>query len=191
MQLPQRLEYFGVVLKPLAVKKFFGVPACEFSDVPVDLTLVHPAISSLWNALADAGDFDQRVSVFISWVTKKMFEWLPQERLMNDFLSCDNTTNLSVPELADKLCFSPRHVSRKVSEVTGMNTEEILLYKKYLRAVDLIHDTSMSLTEVANASFFSDQSHFIRTFRTYTALTPGAYRKSAGHVKGHIFQDVR
>ena len=36
--LPTQQEFMGVRLKPLAVKKIFGAPGCEFLDLPVDLT---------------------------------------------------------------------------------------------------------------------------------------------------------
>ena len=98
---------------------------------------------------------------------------------------------LSVKELAQSLCYSPRQLSRKMAEATGMNTEEILLYKKYLHAVHLMHHTDWSLTQIAYQSNFSDQSHFIKSFKTYTKMTPGEYRAGKSYVKGHIFENVR
>ena len=69
--------------------------------------------------------------------------------------------DLSVTELANSLCYSPRQLSRKMTEATGMNTEEILLYKKYLHAVHLIHHTDLSLTKIAY------QSQFFRSIAFY------------------------
>ena len=69
-----------------------------------------------------------------------------------------------VKELAGKLCYSTRHLSRKFYDLAGMNTEDVLLYKKYLHAVHLIHSTNLSLTAIAHQSNFADQSHFIKTF---------------------------
>ena len=72
-----------------------------------------------------------------------------------------------------------------------MNTEEILLYKKYLHAVHLMHHTNLLLTKIAYQSHFSDQSHFIKSFKAYAQLTPGEYSRNKGNVKGHIFENVR
>ena len=99
--------------------------------------------------------------------------------------------DLSVKDLANSVCYSPRQLSRKMAEATGMNTEEILLYKKYLHAMHLIHHTDLSLTKIAYQSNFSDQSHFIKSFKTFTNMTPGDYKKSKGYVKGHIYENVR
>ena len=88
-------------------------------------------------------------------------------------------------------CAIPRANYHGKFETTGMNTEEILLYKKYLHAVHLMHHTNLLLTKVAYQSHFSDQAHFIRSFKAYTQLTPGKYNRNKSNVKGHIFENVR
>ena len=191
LQPPAQQIFFGVQFKPLAVKKIFGTPASEFSDILVDLTLVDPAFRSLWHQLAEQPDFEARVSVFLRWIERNASDSQPRDQLMNDFLLGGHDRDLSVTALAGLLCYSPRHLSRKIMEATGMNTEEMLLYKKYLHAVQLIHHTDLSLTEIAYECRFSDQSHFIKSFRTYTQMTPGAYRRSKSPVQGHILENVR
>ncbi|MEP6595161.1 MAG: helix-turn-helix transcriptional regulator [Ginsengibacter sp.] len=171
IQLPKQHVFFGVRLQPLAIKKIFGIPACEFSDIAVDLTPLDSTLHSLWHQLAEQNKFDTRVSIFCSWIQRKFPDWKPREKLINNFLCSINQHDLSITELANSLCYSPRHLSRKVFEATGMNTEELLLYKKYLHAVHLIHHTELSLTEIAYQSHFSDQSHFIRSFKAYAKMT--------------------
>jgi AraC-like DNA-binding protein len=191
LELPVQQVFFGVRLQPLAVKKIIGTPASLFSDSLVDLTLLGPAFNSLWHQLGEQNNFDSRVLIFCSWIEKNFFDWQPREKAMNHFLCAVDHHDLSVPKLANLLCYSPRHLSRKIIEATGMNTEEILLYKKYLHAIHLIHHTGLSLTRIAYESHFSDQSHFIKAFKTYAQLTPGAYYRNKGDVKGHILENVR
>ena len=167
------------------------MPAGEFSDKVIDLTLVDASFKSIWHQLSEQHDFNSRVNIFCNWVEKKIPEWVPQEQLINSFLCSENQHNLSVMALAGSMCYSSRHSSRKLFEATGLNAEDILLYKKYLHAVHLIHHSSLSLTEIAYESNFSDQSHFIRSFKTFAAMTPGKYKRSKSFVKGHIFEDVR
>jgi AraC-like DNA-binding protein len=189
--LPEKQVFFGVQLQPLAVKKIFGIPACEFSDMVVDLAFIDSAFRSLWYQLAEQNNFENRVSLFSNWMVRKLPDWQPREKLVNDSISAIDQHDLSVTELANSLCYSPRQLSRKIAEATGMNTEEILLYKKYLHAVHLIHHTDLSLTEITYQSHFSDQSHFIKSFKTYTNMTPGEYKASRSFVKGHIYENVR
>ena len=191
LQLPEHQLFFGIQVQPLAVKKIFGIPACEFTDRVVDLSLIDPAFNSLWCQLAEQSSFDNRLTTFLSWIEKRVHDWQPQEQLVNSFLSAVDQHDLSVMELAYTLCYSARHLSRKLFEATGMNTEEILLYKKYLHAMHLIHHTDLSLTQIAYQSNFSDQSHFIRSFKNYSQMTPGAYKRTKSVVKGHIYANVR
>lgn len=191
IQLPQTQVFFGVIVQPLAVKRIFKVPGSELMDLTIDLTLIDPTFSSLWHQLADQVSFDKRVKVFLNWLNKHITDWHPQDQLMNAFLYAPKQHTLSVPGLADSLCYSTRHLSRKLFEVTGMNAEEILLYKKYLHAVELMHQTHLSLTQIAHQSFFTDQSHFIKTFKAYAGVTPGVYRRKMSAVKGHIYDNVR
>ncbi|MGG9962476.1 helix-turn-helix domain-containing protein [Ferruginibacter sp. SUN106] len=191
IQLPGQQVFFGVVFQPLAIKKIFGCHAGEFADTTVDLTLIDASLQSLWHQLAAQDNFDKRVVVFLNWINDKCIDWLPQEQLINKFLYADNQHELSVQQLANAMCYSPRHLARKIVEATGMNTEEILLYKKYLHAVHLIHHTNLSMTAIAYQSQFSDQSHFIRSFKTYSKITPGEYKRNKSSVKGHLYKDVR
>lgn len=191
LQQPEQQVFFGVQFKPLAVKEIFGAPASEFSNTLVDVTLLDASFRSLWHQLAEQSSFEARVAVFLSWLEKRFPEPEPRESLMNDFLVGASWHNVSVTALANSLCYSPRHLSRKIIEATGMNTEEMLLYKKYLHAIHLIHHGSLTLTEIAHDSHFSDQSHFIKSFKAYTGMTPGAYRRMKSNVQGHIFEDVR
>jgi len=191
LELPRQQIFFGVQLQPMAVRKVVGAPASAFSDTLIDLTLLSSTFKSLWHQLADQSGFDSRISVFCRWIESKFFNWQSQEKLINHFLGAINQHDLSVTGLARSLCYSPRHLSRKILEVTGMNTEEILHYKKYLHAVHLIHHTDLLLTKIAYQSDFSDQSHFIKAFKGYAQLTPKEYSRTKGNLKGHILENVR
>ncbi len=188
---PDRQVFFGVQFQPLAVKEIFKVSAAEFSNTLVGAALVDPAFHSLWHQLAGESSFEGRVAVFLHWLEKRFPDPDPRQSLMNVFLTSACHHDLTVTALANALCYSPRHLSRKIAEATGMNTEEMLLYKKYLHAVHLIHCGQLTLTEIAHDSHFSDQSHFIKSFRHFTGMTPGAYRRIKSNVTGHIFEDVR
>ena len=189
IQLPEKQEFFGVQLRPLAVKKLLGIPACEFFNRVVDLTLLDTGFHAIWHQLAEQKRFDDRIATIFDWMA--LPDWHPRENMVNNFLYNVGQHDLSVTELAQSLCYSPRQLSRKMIEATGMNTEEILLYKKYLHSIHLIYHTDLSLTKIAYQSNFSDQSHFIKSFKSYTNMTPGEYKNSKSFVKGHIYQDVR
>jgi len=188
MQLPEQRFFFGVVLQPVAVKQLLKIPAAEFADLPADLALIDPFFDRLWHRLAEATTFNDKVSIISNWAEKFSIDNDPREQMLNDFLHSSAMLNISVSGLAKTLCWSPRHMSRKIQEITGMNTEETLLYKKYLHAIELMHHKNIPLTEIAYDCHFTDQSHFIKSFKTFTQLTPGEYLRNKSHLQGHIFE---
>jgi AraC-like DNA-binding protein len=191
IQLPLRQHFFGVRFYPSAIKQLFSAPSFEFTNLIIDLTLINHSLEPLWHQLIEQANFYERVAIFTKWVQDKTVTIHQRQKLLDDFLYDTHHQELSVSQLSAVACYSPRHLSRKLLELTGMNTEEILLYKKFLRSCDLIHFTSLSLTAIAHRSGFSDQSHFIKVFKQFAEMTPGQYKQQKSGLSGHIFQNVR
>lgn len=191
LRLPQKQTYFGVQLHTAAIKGLFGAPAREFTNCLIDLELIDPFFGQLWHQIVEKSSFEERVAVIVDWVESKMLELHLQDTLLDQFLSNPHPAPPSVTQLAAAVCYSPRQLSRKMYNLAEMNAEEVLLYKKYLHAVHLMHHSQLSLTAIALDSGFADQSHFIRSFKAYTRMTPGDYRREKSFLQGHIFGNVR
>ncbi len=188
LNIPGYQSFFGIRLNPVAIQPLFGIRTGELINRSLDLFLINKTIESLWYRLAGLNSFSERVNVIIQWFCNQQIKPDFRDEMLKDFFYNENETEKSVLSLSKELMISGRHLSRKIVALTGMNTEEVLLYKKYLRAQRLIHETDSSLTEIAYACNFYDQSHFIKTFKSYTKLTPGEYRKTKSLLPGHIFQ---
>jgi AraC-like DNA-binding protein len=192
IQSPKQQTYFGLILDPVAIYSLLGAPAGEFANRPIDLTLVDKSFYELWEQLAEAKEFSARVALITKWVKMKTKPLHAHDHMLNEFLCNPLDKPMTVTEVADTLCFSPRHLSRKIKSITGLNTEEVLLYKKYLRSLHLIHHSTLPLTTIGHESHFSDQSHFIKAFKLFANMTPSEYGslKGAGPA-GHLFYNVR
>jgi len=182
--------FFGVFVKPIPIRKIFRIDTEEYANLCLDLTLVDKSIDTLWHQLNDQETFEQRVTVFTDWLVKRLPEISRHEQLFDDFLTGTPNRSTSAPELSRILCYSPRHLSRKLHELTAMNLEQTLMYKRYIQALDLVHHSQLLLTEIAHACNFSDQSHFTKTFRSYAQMKPSEYRTVKSQVSGHIFENV-
>ncbi len=191
LALPERQFLFGVVLHSTAIKHFLKIPPSEFAGQCIDLSIVDASFNTLWHQLAEQKTFNKRIAHFSEWMTKRLSNLNSVELELNDLLELRNNIPLSVSKISEWLNYSPRHLSRIFYELTGLNSEQTILYLKYLKAINLIHQSNLSLTQIAYASEFSDQSHFIKTFKLFTALTPKAYRNKKSNISGHYFEDVR
>lgn len=182
--------FFGVVLNPAAVKYIFNFYPQIFANCVIDLTLIDSTFCFLWHKLGEQNNFNNRVQVFTDWLINRLPELNEREKAFNCFLNSDSNIQLSVTQLANLFCYSTKQLSRKIFELAGMNTEQTLLYKKYLKAVHLIHSSDLKLTEVAYLCHFCDQSHFIKTFKSLSYITPHEYVNRKSNIVGHIFENV-
>lgn len=188
---PEEQTFFGVVLNATAIKRLFRITADDFANRCTDMTLVESSIDALWHQLGEQQTFAERVALLSNVFTKRLMSQDARERAFDRFINGYANSTLSVSQVADMLCYSPRQLSRKLLALTGLNTEQTLLYKKYLHALNLIHHSALSMTEIAYTCQFTDQAHFNKTFKTFTCLTPGAYRDRRSQLIGHLFEDVR
>ncbi len=188
LTLPASQSLYGVVLHTAAAKHILGVPPGELARQCLDLTLFDPSVDSLWHLLAEKTSFQERTMLLSRWILKRMPGLSDRDQYFNELFTVSTSRKLTVPNISDWLCYSPRHLSRKFYELSGMNAEQTLLYLKYLKAKQFIHNSDLTLSQIAYACDFSDQSHFIKTFRSFTDLSPKEYRAKKSHIPGHYFE---
>jgi len=91
---------------------------------------------------------------------------------------------------ASNLNVSVRNLQRQLSsENTSFN--ELLKLERIKLAKHYLHNTGYSITEVSNRLYFSDSSHFIKTFKQVTGLTPKSYQIDQSHNSALIKTDYR
>lgn len=84
---------------------------------------------------------------------------------------------VSLQELSAATGRHPVTISRQFHRYAGCTLGEYMRRLKVERALTLIHRPGTSLTEVAHACGFTDQSHFGRSFRELTGFGPKEYKK--------------
>ncbi|MGH8028094.1 MAG: helix-turn-helix domain-containing protein [Pseudoxanthomonas sp.] len=103
-----------------------------------------------------------------------------QERLAKDLLDAAVDTDISLSRLALECSLSTRHFARAFHQSVGMPPHRYLLKRRIDRAKQLLQFSRQSLSEIATACGFADQSHFTRVFRAAVDMTPGAWRRLKG-----------
>ncbi len=179
---------FGIRVQPYMVKPLLGILPAESKDTLIDLSLIKPGIRSLWNRLNEATGFAERVAII-----EKEFPVLTKsicprtQYFCNILTSADNDTFQSVDELSKQVCYSSRQLNRKAQDLFGVSVEELVVHKKFRKAVALMHTQHQSLTEVAYNAGFYDQAHFCRIFKNFTGITAKEYRLQKSELPFHIF----
>ncbi len=83
---------------------------------------------------------------------------------------------IGIPTLAKLAHLSVRQLNRLFHEVFGMSAQEFVVRTRVQAASDALLHTDKSLSEVAMAHGFYDQSAFTRQFSQHTGETPLKYR---------------
>lgn len=85
---------------------------------------------------------------------------------------------LSQKDLAAECRLSATHFTRAFRQSTGVAPHQWLLQRRVESAKALLRDQRESLTEIALACGFADQSHFTRVFTRLVGTSPGAWQRS-------------
>jgi AraC family transcriptional regulator len=100
-----------------------------------------------------------------------------QEQRAKEILGADLGGNAKLPDLASACRLSPGHFSLAFKQTVGCPPHQWLLKHRVERAKHLMLTTSLSLSEIALAVGFADQSHFTRVFVQQVKATPAAWRR--------------
>ena len=86
-------------------------------------------------------------------------------------------TNLSWEGLSAIANVHPVHLSRDFPKYFHTNVGDYIRRIRIDKAVGLLHENKLSVTNISYQCGFADQSHFIRCFKSATGVTPTAYKK--------------
>lgn len=93
------------------------------------------------------------------------------------FLSGDHAS--SVTELAEKLGITSRYLSQLFNKRLGTSPKRFALYQQLMFAKQLLHQTTLSMTDIAMAAGFNSIRRFNEVFKQQLSLTPSDLRQQS------------
>ena len=81
---------------------------------------------------------------------------------------------------ADKLCITPKYLSKLIKEHTGRSAGEWIDNHVILEARAMLQSSDMTIQQIAASLNFPNQSFFGKYFKRATGLSPKQYRSSKG-----------
>lgn len=94
-----------------------------------------------------------------------------------DYIDSHLPEPVSLAELSRVLHISEGHFCRLFKQVTHTTPFAYINYLRVLRALELLTDSDMSITDISYAVGFSSPPYFNRTFRKYALVSPNKYRR--------------
>lgn len=100
-------------------------------------------------------------------------------KIHDEFLELVETHSLTHREVtfyADKLCITPKYLSKMVLQASGRSAKSWIFTRIMLEAKVLLLDRSRSIQEISEMLGFPNQSSFGSFFRKMKGMSPTAYR---------------
>jgi len=114
----------------------------------------------------------------VSYQKQKVNTYQPMwAKQLNQLLHDNWNETISLQEMAKQVGAHPVTISKNFRKYFNYNLGEYRRKLKIEKSIDLIKNTSLSLSEIAFHCGFTDQSHFIRNFKQLTGFLPKDYRR--------------
>ena len=169
-------------LYPFAVKLLLAINPKELNDDCYNLNKIERVnTSETVNALDNEIDIDKKVQLMSDYILR-LVEVASRDSDSRIKLATNLIINskgkLSIKVVRDQLFITERTFERnffKEISVTPKQFSKIIQFSTSLNQIS--EDDYYNLTEISYDNGFSDQSHFIRTFKKFTGKTPKEYQK--------------
>lgn len=167
----------GVGFLPAGWPVFTAFPAREYVDQIVPLSIfVGAAADELLRDVLAASDDAAIVAALDAWFLARMAGAQATETLLvaaHEALMDPDVR--SVADWARRLGRSPRQLERLTLSYFGMSPKALLRRQRFLRSFAAIREHPPGLWGRMIDPGYVDQSQFIRDFRHFMGMTPGAY----------------
>jgi AraC-like DNA-binding protein len=180
----------GVSFHPGGTVGFFREPAHEFAgpDVPLDVLWGAREAARLREALLAARTPDAALDVMERAL---MAAWRAREAhpaVRFALAAFGRRPDLAkVRAITDAVGLSPKRFIERFKADVGVTPKRFCRVLRFQRAVTQAHArTAVNWTEVALASGYCDQAHFIHDFRAFSGLTPTGYLAGRTEFQNHV-----
>lgn len=174
-------RFWGIGLMPLGWARFVRTPAIAMADRFTDafadpaFAAFHPLADTLFAGGPDRQAESERIDAHMRGLLEIPFEDDPRITAVNQALVDPQVT--TVAELAERSGLSLRALERIAPRAFGFAPKLLMRRQRFLRTLaQYMMDPSLKWMDALDSHYY-DQAHFIRDFKRFMGMTPGAYAK--------------
>lgn len=165
-------SHFGVSFYPHALQAFFRIPAHELVNQLPELREIDTACCQ--QPLENAATHQARVGVLSRYLEEKLKKNTREHAVVNHIIHGHEIhTGSRLQDVLKNHAVSERQLERQFLASVGISPKKYQRLLRFEKALMLLRNASYSkLTSIAHELHYSDQSHFIKDFKSLSGLTP-------------------
>jgi AraC-like DNA-binding protein len=172
----------AIALPPLAAYRLFQGAATEFVQEIVPLEDIWDDTNWLLEQLSEQSSWIQRFALVDGLVKEKFITSQhlvrPEIRWAWNQLEAQGGC-LLIRQLAQEIGWSDRYFAKQFQEQTGITPKAAARQIRFTHAYRLLSASNdHTLSEIALACGYSDQSHFTREFHAFCSCSPSTFQKA-------------
>ena len=169
-----------ITLKPHALNSLLGLNASVLANQMIPLDEISK--EKFNEQLLETQNAHQQATLLTNFLAGQLSQMKTRDRLVEKGLQRidQNIPSATVSSLIQTLNISERQFERRFRQTVGISARSYIRLKRFNAAIQLISSGQYStLTEIAHALCFHDQSHFIRDVKAFSGFTPKALAQKA------------
>lgn len=187
MILSGKLSTIGICLQPHALQSVFGLAANELTGTCVDMGLVqHKKEKNLLEKLMGATTIEAQINLFSSSLINSVQHTGDKQDAITKFAVTEifrGKGAISFNALLKQLQLSERTLERRFKQSIGVSAKLFSRICRFQESLNQLRKNNyQKLSDIAYENGYSDQSHFIRTFKEFTGVSPFDYKKELNEV---------
>lgn len=171
--------------RPGGASAFLPAPLDDFEDRCVSLEAIWGrAADLLRDRLIEAGSAPARVAIVKDFLLSRMRSRDPAVGAV--LQAAGRQPSLRVADACTLTGLSARRLIASFRVEVGMKPKTYLRVRRFQEAMRLLDDGDTPGTQIAADLGYFDQAHFVREFRSFTAMTPTQYTQRRTWLPSHV-----
>ena len=101
------------------------------------------------------------------------------------YLDANVENDISLQSVAEYCNYSKTHVISIFREKYRMTPMKYLAFKRIETACEMLAESEMPVTRIAQSLHYSDEKHFAHVFKAYKGISPSAFRRQSEESETH------
>ena len=173
LQSDGNLEMIVAVFYPHTISLFINTPPSAFYNQEISgYDIGNRKLNEIATRIFDCESTTDGIRLFEEWIVTKINPSLNIDRIgcsLGNLLLNPSTT---ITALADTACLCKKQYERIFREYIGMNPKEYARVVRFQKSIHMMQQGNINHAGIAAECGYSDQSHFIREFKSMTSHTP-------------------